>query len=110
MVPNGQTVRRQAYGETMSPGGSGKDGGQLGDERGPPGALPEADWPATAAGRRNRHVCDEPDPHWTVTRVGFQNLAAGPDRGFYAARSYSLMRPPRTGRHLIRFRERSATG
>ena len=30
--------------------------------------------------------------------------------GFYAARSYSLMRPPRTGRRLIRFRERSATG
>jgi hypothetical protein len=29
MVPNGQTVRRQAYGETTSPGGSGKDDGQL---------------------------------------------------------------------------------
>ena len=41
--------------------------------------------------------------------VGFQNSATGPDLGFYAARSYSLMRPPRTGRRLIRFRERSAT-
>jgi hypothetical protein len=43
-------------------------------------------------------------------RVGFQNSATGPDLGFYAARSYSLMRPPRTGRRLIRCRERSATG
>ena len=42
--------------------------------------------------------------------VGFQNSATGPDLGFYAAHSYSLMRPPRTGRRLIRFRERSATG
>jgi hypothetical protein len=29
--------------------------------------------------------------------VGFQNSATGLDLGFYAARSYSLMRPPRTG-------------
>jgi pimeloyl-ACP methyl ester carboxylesterase len=42
--------------------------------------------------------------------VGFQNSATGLDLGFYAARSYSLRRPPRTGRRLIRFRERSATG
>ena len=42
--------------------------------------------------------------------VGFQNSATGPDLGFYAARSYSLMMPPRTGRRWIRFRERSATG
>ena len=42
--------------------------------------------------------------------VGFQNSAIGPDLDFYAARSYSLTRPPRTGRRLIRFRERSATG
>ncbi len=42
--------------------------------------------------------------------VGFQNSATGPDLGFYAARSYSLMRPLRTGRRLIRFRERSGTG
>src|SRR5215472_11066453 len=28
--------------------------------------------------------------------VGFQNSAAAPDLAFYAARSYSLMRPPRT--------------
>ena len=34
--------------------------------------------------------------------VGFQNSATGLDLGFYAARSYSLMRPPRTGRRLIR--------
>jgi hypothetical protein len=30
--------------------------------------------------------------------VGFQNSATGLDLGFYAARSYSLRRPPRTGR------------
>jgi len=42
--------------------------------------------------------------------VGFQNSATSLDLGFYPARSYSLMRPPRTGRRLIRFRERSATG
>ena len=42
--------------------------------------------------------------------VGFQNSATGLDLGFYAARSYSLRRPPRTGRRLIRSREKSATG
>jgi hypothetical protein len=42
--------------------------------------------------------------------VGFQNSATGPGLVFYAARSYSLMRPPRTGRRSIRFRDRSATG
>jgi len=42
--------------------------------------------------------------------AGFQNSATGLDLGFYAARSYSLMRPPRTGRRLIRCRERSAAG
>jgi hypothetical protein len=42
--------------------------------------------------------------------VGFQNSGIGPDLGFYAARSYSLMRPPRTGQRLTRLRERSATG
>jgi hypothetical protein len=42
--------------------------------------------------------------------VGFHNSATGADLGFYAARSYSLMRPPRTGRRWIRSRERSATG
>jgi hypothetical protein len=42
--------------------------------------------------------------------VGFQNSATSPDLRFYAARSYSLMRPPRTGQRLIRSWERSATG
>jgi hypothetical protein len=45
-----------------------------------------------------------------VVPVGFQNSAADPELGFYAARSYSLMRPPRTGRRLIRSWERSVTG
>ncbi len=39
-----------------------------------------------------------------------QNSAMGLDLAFYALRSYSLIRPPRTGRRLIRCRERSATG
>jgi hypothetical protein len=42
--------------------------------------------------------------------VGFQNSATGPGLGFYAARSYSLMRPPRTDRRWMRLRDRSATG
>jgi hypothetical protein len=42
--------------------------------------------------------------------VGFQNSATGPDLRFYATRSYSLIRPPRTGRRLIRSWERSAAG
>ena len=42
--------------------------------------------------------------------VGFQNSATGLDLGVYAAGWYSLMRPPRMARRLIRFWERSATG
>jgi hypothetical protein len=49
-------------------------------------------------------------PESTSRRVGFHNSATGLDLGFYAARSYSLMRPPRTGRRLIRSVARSATG
>jgi len=40
----------------------------------------------------------------------FQNSATGLDVGLYAARPSSLMRPPRTGRRLIRSRETSSTG
>jgi hypothetical protein len=47
---------------------------------------------------------------WRLALVGFQNSATGLDLGFYAAHSYSLIRPPRTGRRLIRSWERSATG
>jgi hypothetical protein len=42
--------------------------------------------------------------------VRFQNSAVGLDLGIYAARSYSLMRPPRTDRRLIRSSERSGAG
>jgi hypothetical protein len=42
-------------------------------------------------------------------RVGFQNSAAGVDLQFQAERSYSLMRPPRMGRRLIRWLARSGT-
>ena len=41
--------------------------------------------------------------------VPCQNSATGLDLGVYAARWYSLMRPPETGRRLIRSWERSAT-
>src|SRR6267142_6250847 len=42
--------------------------------------------------------------------AGFQNLATCPDLGSYAAGSYSLMRPPRTGRRWIRSRESPRQG
>ena len=42
--------------------------------------------------------------------VGFQNSTTGVELGFYAARSYSLRRPPRTGRRLMRSWERSTAG
>ena len=42
--------------------------------------------------------------------VGFQNWATVVTWAFYAARSYSLRRPPRMGRRLTRIWERSATG
>jgi hypothetical protein len=50
--------------------------------------------------------------NWELTRalVGFQNSVTGLDLGFYAARSYSLMRPPRMGWRLSRSWERSAGG
>ena len=41
---------------------------------------------------------------------GVPELGHCGDLGFYAARSYSLRRPPRTGRRLTRTWERSATG
>jgi len=45
-----------------------------------------------------------------IDRVGFQNSATGLDLGFFAARSYSLIRPPRTDRRLVRSWERAAAG
>ena len=52
-------------------------------------------------------VLGEVDLRWPV---GFQVSATGLDLGFYAARSYSLMRPPRTGRRVISSWERSTGG
>jgi len=55
-----------------------------------------SDQPVTSASRLNleRWFIELTQP------VGFQNSATGVDLGFYAARSYSLMRPPSTGRAL----------
>jgi hypothetical protein len=50
------------------------------------------------------------DEEQHIQAVGFQNAATGLDLGFYAARSYSLMRPPSTGLRLIHSWERSARG
>jgi hypothetical protein len=49
-------------------------------------------------------------PYFHPGPVGFHNSATGADLGFYAARSYSLIKPPSTARRWIRSRERSATG
>src|SRR5450755_3007236 len=49
--------------------------------------------PRSLAGRRS-------GPHGPRA-CGVSEFGTGPDLGFYAARSYSLMRPPRTGRRLI---------
>ena len=56
-----------------------------------------------AHGRRKCPICV---CNWPV---GFQNSATGLELGFYAARSYSLMRPPGTVWRLIRSGERPAT-
>jgi hypothetical protein len=69
--------------------------------------------------RRTTGIADRSSPLHQVTAsatigarqpVGFPNWDTGVELGFYAARSYSLMRPPRTGRRLIRCRDRSAAG
>src|SRR6266568_9410900 len=63
------------------------------DPQGPQGVE---DSPGTGAALR-QDVAEVP-----AYPVGFHNSATGRDLGFYAARSYSLMRPPRTARRLIR--------
>jgi hypothetical protein len=37
-----------------------------------------------------------------VTPVGFQKSVTAAEQGLHAARSYSLIKPSRTGRHVIR--------
>jgi hypothetical protein len=53
------------------------------------------------APRKQRHTARRVSP------VGFQNSAGGLDVRFYAARSYSLISPPRIGRRLICWQPRS---
>ena len=65
---------------------------------------------STAAATATRYGCEGRPLSDLSEGVGFQNSAIGSDLDFYAARSYSLTRPLRTGRRWIRFRERSATG
>src|SRR5258707_4980054 len=71
----------------------------------PPNSTPGSEGPPARRDRSTMATRDkQPAP------AGFQNPAAGLDLGFYAACSYSLMRPPRTGRRLIRSWVRSAVG
>src|SRR5450755_928528 len=67
--------------------------------QGVPPAVPGLEQGQLRAGMRPLPARE--DPHRRGP-VGFQNSATGADLGFYAARSYSLMRPPRTGRRWIR--------
>src|SRR5215467_9775958 len=69
-----------------------------GDQRGQRDAL------VAAAGDLHHRGGAAPAP------VGFLNPATGVELGFHAARSYSLMRPPRTSRRLIRSWGSSAMG
>ncbi len=94
--------------------GSGQAGGDHGSSRTGPDDAERLTGICGSEGQRV--VClmvwhgIEPRGRRRGQRVGFQNSATCPGLGFYAARSYSLMRPPRTSRHLIRSWEKSATG
>jgi hypothetical protein len=47
---------------------------------------------------------------WPLSLWGSRTRSPVLTWDFYAARSYSLMRPPSTGLRLIRFQERSVAG
>jgi hypothetical protein len=66
--------------------------------------------PAILVTAETENSCEFQNSAAGFDRVRCQNCAAGLDLGIYAARSYSLRRPPRTGRRSIRFWEGSATG
>src|ERR1039457_1637038 len=108
-----RVLARQADGEP----------GDAADRRGPAGLAPFAgvvfsggEFAVPGQQRRRRHGEDlgpappRDEPGERGEPVGFLNSATGVELGFYAARSYSLMRPPRTGRRLICSHERSAAG
>jgi putative transposase len=59
--------------------------------------------PATLLAWHRRLASRKYDTSKRRKPVGFHNSAIGPDLVFQAARSYSLMRPPRTARRWIRF-------
>ena len=103
----GAQVAVIAGGQVFGPdAGGGAAGGGAG--QGLPGGGDDVAGPGAAgglAGRPRRRAAGR-----RSGPVGFRNSAIGPDLGIYAARSYSLMRPPRTGRRLICSWERSATG
>ncbi len=74
-------------------------------------AAKKTDQAAASSGQSGEGVqADAAELELARQLVGFHISAAGADLGFYAVRSYSLIRPPRTGRRWIRSRERSATG
>ena len=57
-----------------------------------------------------QHLADAGIKTWATATCRFLNLATSVDLLFHAARSYSLMRPPRTAQRLILSLERSAVG
>jgi hypothetical protein len=99
----GRPRRRAAAGQTTRrPRAWPLAGGKLFMRPAPPGSRPGAreSWTGSGSGR----------PAGRRRPVGFQNSATGLDLGVYAAGSYSLIRPPRTARRLIRSWEGSAAG
>jgi hypothetical protein len=73
-----------------------------------PGHAAAAGQPGTApTGGNDTVVVGPADPRYPV---GFQKSVTGSDQQFYAACSYSLIRPPRSRCRLIRGELRFATG
>ena len=118
-VPSGHTARWTRWRSARTGGGSpppvGRDGAAVG-----PGHRRRAGHPhrprrpgdrgGVQPGRAAARLRGSDGTVRLWDPVGFQNWATVVTWAFYAARSYSLRRPPRMGRRLTRIWERSATG
>ena len=60
------------------------------------------EWLRTQTNKHKRPFQEQTILDYAETARGFQNSATATDLAFYAAGSYSLTRPPRTARRLIR--------